>query len=806
VSVTATVLQRDLTLRFAGNENVTMNSLPSLRRLAPALPKRSWIFAAFLLVVAGGTFRASALAQSGPVSAETSPGPEVADLPVQIITASGVHEPVSQVAQSLQFYPQEELRLQRSRSLVDFFSEKSIGFAAPFAPGHAWLSMRGAITNQIGFDDASEITVLINSRRAGTVNLSKLSPIDAYRIEVLRGPSSIIYGSSAIGGVINLITKNGLNSPGTRLIGTAGSWDRYTAGFEAGGKRGRFDYYVGVQYETSGDFKTGHNSPGDGVLLNTGYTRRTANLTLGYDLLRGVRGQLVLRTDGLFDVGHRGLTHSLTDHDDRYNQSVELMVDGAVLQGRAHWYSQTFYVRDVEKWFWSQNPLLFPFSSPALGDRPGIQRDDNTRKNNVWGQNSRITIDLSRRNTLLAGLDLEATRLRNNRVREGAPGYVEGWRPNPVGQPTVRTSPVNIAPVHLNYDSEALGIYVEDTQRLLESRLTVKAGARFDLRSQRLRHTVYESPGTNTKTTDSDAVTYRLGASYAARPWLTLRANVGTGFRAPSPNELNGDGFVGNGVRIIGNPNLENETALGWEVGAAAAPGPLSADLTYFSSDVKNRITVFANAAATAASGFTSSINSNLAHARTEGLEFRLACQVSRWLGLPDYRFEPFVSGHYNLKFEVDDPVYRALNNDQHILRVSKYQASAGLRLGHREKWEATLVALLNGPTYEPGQGQALINANYPANPATGQPLLTWVFKRRPFWVLNARISGQISERLRVFGGVNNLLNLNYDPSFLALNEVNGRYTVNPYKSQSRSTTGASSPGRELFAGLEVSF
>ena len=50
------------------------------------------------------------------------------------------------------------------------------------------------------------------------------------------------------------------------------------------------------------------------------------------------------------------------------------------------------------------------------------------------------------------------------------------------------------------------------------------------------------------------------------------------------------------------------------------------------------------------------------------------------------------------------------------------------------------------------------------------------------------------------------LLNLNYDPAYLALNQVNATYTLNPYKSQSRQTTGSSSPGREFFGGVQYSF
>ena len=784
--------------------NISSTSLAQAnRRSRVGRPSRN---RSALTLLACFLFCSVAFSQEKPTDTTNKNDYEVTKLPAMIITASGISERAEQVPQTIQLYGQDELVLQRSRSLVDFFSENSIGFAATVAPGHSFLSMRGAITNQNSLDDASEIAVLINGRRAGTDNLSKLSPLDAYRIEVLRGPSSVIYGSSAIGGVINLISKNGLNSPGTKLSASAGSWDRYTGGFESGGRQDKLDYYFGAQYQTSGDYQTGRNSPGDGVLLNTNYKRRTANLTLGYALCGTTRAELIVRTDGLYHVGHRGLTYSPTDFDDRYNYSTELKLDGTTANQSVQWSAHTYYAVDVEKWDWSQNPLLSPFSSPTLGNRPGIQRDDNTRQNYVLGQKFSATAKLAAHNTLLSGLDLEATRLRNNRVREGAPGYVEGWRPNPVGQPTVRTSPVNIAPVNLNYNSDVWALYLEDTQKLRDDRLTLKGGLRYDVRNQGLQHTLYEPVGVNTATKRSAAVTYRLGANYQATDWLTLRANLGTSFRTPTPNELNGDSFVGNGIRIIGNPNLKNEQALGWELGASAAKGPFTGELTYFESDISNRIGLFANAAATTASGFTSSINSNLAHVRTEGMEGRLAYDLARPLGLTGWRLEPFLAGNYNFRFKVDDPVYRSLNNNQHILRVSAYQSSVGLRVGRHNKWEGSLVGLLTGPTYENGQPHGLINANYPTNPATNQPILTWVFKKDAYWLVNARASYQATGRVRLFGGINNLLNLNYDPVFLALNEVNARYTVNPYKSQSRSSTGSSSPGREYFAGLEISF
>ncbi|MGO7771011.1 TonB-dependent receptor plug domain-containing protein, partial [Rhizobium ruizarguesonis] len=76
-------------------------------------------------------------------------------------------------------------------------------------------NLRGASTDGQGRDFRSQVLVLVNGRRAGTANLSKLSPSDVERIEIVRGPSSVIYGSQAMGGVVNIIMKTGATAPGT---------------------------------------------------------------------------------------------------------------------------------------------------------------------------------------------------------------------------------------------------------------------------------------------------------------------------------------------------------------------------------------------------------------------------------------------------------------------------------------------------------------------------------------------------------------------------------------------------------------
>ena len=82
-----------------------------------------------------------------------------------------------------------------------------------------------------------------------------IDPNRIERIEVIKGPASVLYGSEAIGGAVNIITKKGGDRP---LEADAHvSFNSSTDGFEEGlslyGSQGGFDYRVGVTHSDQGD-------------------------------------------------------------------------------------------------------------------------------------------------------------------------------------------------------------------------------------------------------------------------------------------------------------------------------------------------------------------------------------------------------------------------------------------------------------------------------------------------------------------------------------------------------------------------
>ena len=94
------------------------------------------------------------------------------------------------------------------------------------------------------------------------------------RVEVLRGPAAAVYGTNALGGVVNIITRD---------IAKAGFNTKFTSGFgnygtqsyllQHGAKLGAFSYYATASYKKS-----------DGHRDNSQFDSQSYSLKLGYQL------------------------------------------------------------------------------------------------------------------------------------------------------------------------------------------------------------------------------------------------------------------------------------------------------------------------------------------------------------------------------------------------------------------------------------------------------------------------------------------------------------------------------------------
>lgn len=126
-----------------------------------------------------------------------------------------------------------------------------------------------------GLSGSQVLTLLdgipVNTPRDGVADFNKIDLNNVEKIEVLRGPASSIYGSSAMGGVINIITKDGRSFPKTMFKTKYGLFDTREVTFAHGRDMGEFDYYF-----SHGTYKT------DGHRKNSDYEYHNTNLKLGY--------------------------------------------------------------------------------------------------------------------------------------------------------------------------------------------------------------------------------------------------------------------------------------------------------------------------------------------------------------------------------------------------------------------------------------------------------------------------------------------------------------------------------------------
>ncbi|HQY47837.1 MAG TPA: TonB-dependent receptor [Usitatibacteraceae bacterium] len=145
-----------------------------------------------------------ALAQE-PQPSNPQPAEAVEKVDSVVVTASPLGRPETELAQPASVLSGDELRRARAASIGDTLSGLPGVQSSAFGPAAGRPVIRGL--------DGPRVRVLENG--VGTLDVSTLSPdhavatepLFARRIEVLRGPASLLYGSGAIGGVVNVVTS-----------------------------------------------------------------------------------------------------------------------------------------------------------------------------------------------------------------------------------------------------------------------------------------------------------------------------------------------------------------------------------------------------------------------------------------------------------------------------------------------------------------------------------------------------------------------------------------------------------------------
>lgn len=342
----------------------------------------------------------------------------------------------------------------------------------------------------------------------GTLDVGRITLDDVERIEVVRGPASVLYGSEAVAGVIQLFTRSGSTAPRVEAEVGGGSFGARRAALGGAGA------YRGLDWSLRGD----HHATDGALAFNNAY--RNDGLVASVSLPRG----------------ERALDARLTA---RYNASqyqYPTGSDGAVEDRNAERTEHRLSVGLDAGHQWSpraETRLQLSFSE--LHPRTSDGADDASDVTGFYGFFARATVARH-----LTDLRTSVTLGARQRLAVGAEFARDAERGTSLTQ-----SEFGDTPDEFRARRENVAAYTQLLGDL--GRWSYVVGARLD---------------------DNSAFgtfrTARLAAAYRLTDALSVRASLGTAFKAPSFFENFAQGFT------VGNPALRPEQARSGEVGIEA--------------------------------------------------------------------------------------------------------------------------------------------------------------------------------------------------------------------------------------------
>ncbi len=499
------------------------------------------------------------------------------------ITGTRTDTPVLDIPQSVQVIPQQVLKDQQVTTLEEAVRNVS-GVFGDSSEG------RGFSFNIRGFDGAP---VLRDGFRAFGLNGNQDSQSQSFpeianieRVEVLKGPASILFGQIEPGGLINAVTKKPLNEP------------FYEAELQVG-SRG----FVRPRIDISGPLTSDRSLL---YRLNALYLRDDGFRNFDTDIQRyfvapSVTWKIGDRTDLNFqleylndqrpsDTGLVAFGNKVANipRDRILNEPDDVIQKESLNVGYnlEHRFSKNWTLRNAFKYIkdddFLNSVLNFPFlgnlneSTGQLNRTLAIQdivTENYSLQTNVVGKFATGSIE----HTLLFGVDLG----RNNTDQASNADFSERFPINifnPVYRSFTKRRQADLPLVQdFQIAVNSLGIYVQDQVSITDN-LLLSAGVRYETIEQKTTNNPSAFNPTSSETTQNDdAFSPRFGIVYKPIKNLSLYTSYSRS-------------FVPNSGITVNNGSLEPEQGEGYEIGAKAEllQGNLLATLAYFDVTKEN--------------------------------------------------------------------------------------------------------------------------------------------------------------------------------------------------------------------------
>ena len=500
-----------------------------------------------------------------------------------VVTATRTENDVKKVPASTQVITQEDIKRGGATSVRNALSMYANIFQKSKVRGGGHdIIIRGMETKHS--------LVMVNGRRisneadanglGNAMSLDRININDVEKIEIVRGPSSALYGSEAMGGVLNIITKPSKEQ--TLLTGLEHTSEDTSHWWHADtGRIGNFSMTLDARFNKI------NRSMLDTATESDPYgTAQTYNASLNYYVNDHsyVNAYMDYYSQHLkTDMGTPTMKPiTLTTSSGKMSLSGQAMLEGTGSKAFKQKNYGISWNGKTDKNDWQIQAYMSKFnwsttsSTKVLGSIPPagmegmfnylLQKkntyDFNHDEHNMWAIEGRDSLRVNDHHRVTFGAEYVKDKVAGTGLGKNGDG-VHSITENG----TTKSS-----------SEKTLSSYAAYLQDEIEyGKWFIVPAIRYDHHSAYGSHT---SP--------------KIGVTYNATDHFRIKANYGDGFKAPSVSQLYYDLAMqmgpGNWVHLTGNPNLKPEKSKSWDLGVEAEFGKGYGSLTYFDNDVDNLI------------------------------------------------------------------------------------------------------------------------------------------------------------------------------------------------------------------------
>ena len=453
-----------------------------------------------------------------------------------VVTATRTETPLKEIASSVTVVTAADIERKQQASVSDVLrGTPGLDVVQSGGRGRATsFFLRGTNSDHtLVLVDGVEMNDPISAGRS--YDFANLSVDNIERIEVLRGPQSTLYGSDAMGGVINIITKRGNGRPALSLLTQGGSLGTFRGSGSFSGGDPMYNYSLGLSWQNVQGFSAANKTLGN--IEKDNYRNATLSGKIGATPREHIAFDLMFRIiDATSDLDNGG---GIGQDDPNNRQDTR----------------QIFIRPQVSLKLWNrrwQQTIGYAFSdhdrennNPVDPAHP-VDSSESTFKGRIHQFDWQNTVHLHEYTSAVFGIETEEEQGNSIFRSDGAFGPFES--------------------IFTDQSARITGYYLQD-QIQYRNMVFATAGIRVDNHSLFGRHT-----------------TYRLApAIFIEHTGTRLKGTYGTGFKAPSLFQL---------YSSFGSPTLQPGKSTGWDVGIEQYGWgrKLGIGLTYFRNDFTNLI------------------------------------------------------------------------------------------------------------------------------------------------------------------------------------------------------------------------